>query len=89
MGMAPATATSTTIMIKFTATAADGRKILGIGLSHVNLERLKDNQPIRFKGEDVDLDGMDILIFSGKTEDSMAKQMDPLLTAATVIKDKR
>lgn len=76
-------------MIKFTATSGDGRQILGIGLSHVNLERLKDNQPIRFKGEDVGLPDIDVLIFAGETEESMAKQMDPLLTAATVIKDKR
>lgn len=74
-------------MIKFTATTADNRKLLGIGLSYVNLDRLRDNRPIRFKGEDLDLDGVDILLFAGATEDSMAKQMDPLLTAATVIKD--
>ena len=73
-------------MIKFTATTADGRKLLGIGLSHENLKRLKDNQPIRFKGEAVNLDGYDVMIFAGATEESMAKQMDPFITAATVIK---
>ena len=73
-------------MIKFTATTADNRKLLAMGLSFENLKRLKDNQPIRFKGEDVDLDGMDVLIFAGETEESMAKQMKPYITAATVVK---
>ncbi len=73
-------------MIKFTATSGDGRTILGMGLSHGNLDRLKKGEPIRFKGEDVGLDDVDILIFSGKTEESMAKQMDPMITAKTIIK---
>lgn len=73
-------------MIKFTATTADNRKLLGIGLSHGNLERLKDNQPIRFKGEDVGLPGQDVLIFAGKTEESMAADMAEYITAETIIK---
>ena len=74
-------------MIKFTATTADKRKLLGLGLSHMNLERLKDNQPIRFKGEPLGLDGVDILIFAGKTEASMAQGLDPAITAKTIIRD--
>lgn len=93
MGMAPAAPTAATVMIKFTATTPDNRKLLGLGLSHVNLDRLRDNQPIRFKGEAVGLDGVDVLIFAGKTEESMAKELDPAITAqaqarhGTIIKD--
>lgn len=74
-------------MIKFTTTTADNRKLLGLGLSHENLKRLKDNQPIRFKGEPLGLEGIDILIFAGKTETSMAQELDPAITAKTIIRD--
>lgn len=73
-------------MIKFTATTSDNRKLLGIGLSHGNLERLKDNQPIRFKGEDVGIPDVDVMIFAGKTEESMAEQMAPFISAETKTK---
>ena len=74
-------------MIKFTAATPNGRKLLGLGLSHENLARLKDGMPIRFKGEPVGIPLYDILIFAGKTEESMAKELDPAITAQTVIKD--
>ena len=73
-------------MIKFTATT-DDRKLLGLGLSHENLKRLKDKQPIQFKGEALGLDGIDILIFAGETEASMAKELEPSITAQTIIRD--
>jgi hypothetical protein len=73
-------------MIKFTATTGDNRKLLGVGLSHVNLKRLKEGKPIRFKGESVGMPETDIMIFSGKTEESMAKELDPIITAETIIK---
>lgn len=76
-------------MIKFTAKTADGRTLLCMGLSYENVARLKNNFPIRFKGEDVGLPDQDIMIFVGKTEESMAKEMDPFITAATIIKDSR
>lgn len=85
--MAPAAPTATTVMIKFTAKTADGRKLLGLGLSHENLKRLKANKPIRFKGEPLGLDGIDVLIFAGATEISMAKNLDPAITAQTIIRD--
>lgn len=74
-------------MIKFTTTTADKRKLLGLGLSHENLKRLKDNKPIRFKGEPLGLDGFDVLIFAGETEESMAKELDPAIKLQTIIRD--
>ncbi len=73
-------------MIKFTATTRNGRKVIGLGFSHMNLDRLKANEPIRFKGEVIGMDGIDVLIFAGKTEESMAKELDPMITAQTIIK---
>lgn len=87
MGMAPAAPAAATVMIKFTANTPNGRMLLGLGLSHENLTRLKDGIPIRFKGEPVGVPNYDIMIFAGKTEESMAKELDPAITAQTVIKD--
>lgn len=74
-------------MIKFTAKTADGGKLVGIGLSHENLKRLKDNSPIRFKGEAIGLPDLDFLIFSGKSEEAMAKWLAPGITAETIVHD--
>lgn len=87
MGMAPAAPAAATVMIKFTATTPNGRMLIGLGLSHTNLARLKNGMPIRFKGEPVGIPNYDFLIFSGETEESMANELDPAITAQTVIKD--
>ena len=84
--MAPAASAAATVMIKFTANTPNGRMLLGIGLSHENLARLKDGMPIRFKGEPVGVPLYDFLIFAGKTEESMAKELDPAITAKAIIK---
>lgn len=85
--MAPAASAATTVMIKFTAKIGDDRTVLGIGLSHANLARLKAGEPIKFKGEPVGMPDYDILIFSGRTEESMTKELDPMITAETIIHD--
>ncbi len=85
--MAPAAPTAATVMIKFTAATADGRKLLGLGLSHENMKRLKANKHNRFKVEPLGQDGNDVLIFAGKTEASMSKELDPANTAQTIIRD--
>lgn len=57
-------------MMKATATGADGKGILVIGLSFANLDRFRA-QPgdtfIKIVGQEVGLP-VDVMIFSGKTE---------------------
>ena len=72
-------------MIKFTATTGDDKRLLGIGLSHTNLERLKEGKPININGQSVGIGGMDVLIFAGKDEATMASQLNEMITAETVI----
>ena len=62
-------------MLKIRTTLSNGRNLLILGLSHMNLERLKAEQPIAFRGETVGLPGIEILIFAGETEQSMARDM--------------
>jgi hypothetical protein len=51
------------------------RKLMLLGLSEENLKRLKDNQPIKFAGEEVNLPGWDIAIVYGTTEQSLAGEL--------------
>jgi len=72
-------------MIKFTATTKDGKRLLGLGLSHVNLDRLREGKPINIDGTSVGIEGLDVLIFAGETEASMAKALKPSITAETIL----
>jgi hypothetical protein len=58
-------------------------KLVVLGLSHRNLERLKAGEPIMFKGEDVAVADVDFIIFSGETEASMAREMADLIGPGT------
>lgn len=59
-------------MIKAKGTTADGRDVLVLGLSYANLRRLQADEPIRFNAKPYGLD-IDVVIFAGATEMSMAK----------------
>ncbi len=64
--------------------------LIVLGLSDENLERLKKDQPIKFNLKELGLQDMDILIFNGKTEDEMYKQMkDAIDPLNTIFKDYR
>jgi len=66
----------------------DGRpiKLVVLGLSHMNLARLKDGQPIKFAGEDVGIAGVEVLIFVGETEQSMARELSDLIGPQTDVR---
>jgi hypothetical protein len=63
----------------------DGKpvRLVVLGLSHQNLKRLKAGQPIQFKGEDVEIEGIDFLIYSGQTEQTMARELADLVGPRT------
>ncbi len=82
-------------MIKFQATNPEnGRKILGLGLSHGNLDRLKEGKPIHFNAEEMGLSDLrvhEVLIYVGETEESMRRDLaeHDYLDAATVVVEER
>ncbi len=82
-------------MIKFLATGPANRKILGLGLSHKNIEKLKLGQPIHFHAEQMGLGtGVifdEVLIFVGETEESMRRDFEEkgYLEGAKVIEEQR
>lgn len=61
-------------------------KLIVLGLSHLNLERLRQGQPIHFPGEDVTIPGVEFMIFSGATEATMARELEELVGPNTKTK---
>lgn len=47
-----------------------------LGLSDINMQRLKEGQPIKFNMSELDLPPMEVVIFNGRTEDSMFLSLD-------------
>jgi hypothetical protein len=70
-------------MLKMTAsgTRPDGRPLhlVVFGLSSVNIERLQARQPIRVSGADIGLPDVEVMIFAGDTEQSMAREIHSLI----------
>ena len=55
----------------------DGKpiRLVVLGLSHKNLDKLREGIPIKFNGSTVMLDDdIEILIFSGETEQTMQRE---------------
>ena len=61
-------------------------KLVLLGLSHINLDRLKADQPIKFAGEEVGIDDVEFVIFSGETEQSMARELADLVGPKTDVR---
>lgn len=72
-------------MIKFTTTKGSEKKLIGLGLSHANLDRLRAGHPIFVDGDSMNIEDFDILIFTGSTEEAMVKELAPNITANTII----
>ena len=64
-------------MLKATGTSKAGRRFVLLGLSDVNLDKLRAGKSMLVFGPEVGLDS-DLIIFSGPTEDEMAKELEKL-----------
>ena len=74
-------------MIRASATGADGRSLLMIGLSFGNLDKFRAEPGdtfIRIDGREMGLP-VDVLIFSGETEAHMAEIMKTSIGPATEV----
>lgn len=71
-------------MLKMVATLPNGRSLLVLGLSAENMRRLP-GAPIKIKGEDIGLP-LDVVIFTGDTEQSMARDLADLIGPNTQVK---
>lgn len=76
-------------MLKIAARGQKGGKpvkLVVLGLSHANLARLKEGQPISFDGAEVNLPGVEVMIFAGETEQMMVRDVADLVGPNTVTK---
>lgn len=69
--------------------ALKGNMII-LGLSEENINRLKQDQPIKFNLQELGLPDFDVLIFTAKDEQEMYKMMKQAIhPTKTIIKDSR
>lgn len=73
-------------MLKFGAQNGD-RRLVGVGLSEGNINKLRQGLPILFPLEEMKVPGADLFLFAGETEQEMMKQLDFAITGTTEIKD--
>ena len=74
-------------MVKFTYTTA-GVICYGFGISEENVNRLKKGQPIFIDLSEIGGTG-EVMIFYGKTEEDMARDLAGVIGPDTVISDSR
>ena len=58
-------------MIKFLAHGKNGQTIIGLGLSEGNIQRLKQGDPVYFSLEELGIEGYDVTIIYGETEEAI------------------
>lgn len=58
-------------MIKTLINAPNGTKIVGLGLSEGNIQKLKSGQPVYLHLDELGIEGIDVLIHYGKTEEAI------------------
>jgi len=63
-------------MIKFAGKKEDGKDLIGIGLSELNMNRLLEGKPIVIKGEEINFPDLEILIMGGANEAVIYKQLE-------------
>lgn len=59
-----------------------GRSTLVCGLSHINLDRLREGKPIKIDGAAIGLP-IDLFIFAGETEQTMARELSEFVGPET------
>ena len=66
----------------------EGKKLrlVILGLSQINVERLKAGMPIHFDGAEVGLPGNEFMIFVGDNEPQMAREVHELIGPRTNVK---
>lgn len=62
-------------------------RLIVLGLSHMNINKLLDGKPIDIDGTEVGLPaGTRIIIFAGETEQSMARELESLVGPQTEVR---
>jgi hypothetical protein len=76
-------------MIKLAGTTTNGRKLVVLGITEMNVTRLREGKPIHIHAEDVNLPGVEIVITLGKDDATLNEQFAPLIGPETTVRDHR
>jgi hypothetical protein len=63
-------------VIKAQTRQDNGRSLVLLGLVEGNVERLEAGQPIKFSGEQVGIEGVDLAILYGDTEEVIIEELE-------------
>lgn len=74
-------------MIKFKVDAKNNRKLIGLGITEENVKGLKEGKPIFINGEEVDIPGIDIMVFYGKDEKAIQDSLQNFIGPHTDVRD--
>jgi hypothetical protein len=75
-------------MIKATA-HGNGRTIVLLGLSDMNIAKMREGKPIHIHGEEMGIGKIDICIITAKHEATLQGMLAPLIGPETVVRDLR
>lgn len=76
-------------MIKATARAEDGRQVVVLGITDMNIARMREGKPIHVLSEEVGLSGFTIYIITGRDEAELEKTLRPFISPRTAVQDHR
>jgi hypothetical protein len=77
-------------MIKMGGTTKSGRKFVLLGLSEVNLVRLREKKPIVVFGTELRMPELEMLVICwGETEDDLTKELGRMIDENTRVRDHR
>lgn len=76
-------------MIKLGATTDKGRKLLVLGITEGNVQRLREGKPIHVHGEEMGAPGVEVVIVLGANEEALAEQFAPMIGPETDVRDHR
>jgi hypothetical protein len=75
-------------MIRMSAETGAGRRLIVLGLSEKNIEKLREGKPIHIHADDMGFAG-EIMIFTGKDEATMTDMVKPFIGPETQVNDER
>jgi hypothetical protein len=76
-------------MIKATCHDKNGRTIALLGITDMNIVKLREGKPIQIHGEEMGLGPIDIWIITGKDESEIQQMLAPLIGPQTNVRDHR
>jgi len=74
-------------MIKAICHGKNGRKIALLGITDMNIQKMREGKPIQIHGEEMGLGNLEIWIITGKDEAALAKTLSPMIGPETTVRN--